>query len=385
MALQLPSFLRRRVLLHEARRALLTGAPQRALALLADPALADFDGALELRRQVLSLLCEDAERRAAAGDRSGAERLLALLAAQDPERALELRARIGGEAASSFASRSGSRAGAGGLRGALEELLGRMREEREQRAGARAPAADPAHPETPGDPPLRARPSAELFLLAVDDSGEYLCALGDELWLGHSSSARADLRLLADIEARHACLCFVESFHGGTGWELVPAPGCKVAVGERELGPAGVRLAHGDRVRLAPQLSFVFESPEPGCASAVLRLQHGAECEGAARILLLRPGAAGALRLGPRTDRLVRVPTLREEILLSQEGAELSLECASGLACAPPTAGAATPTRVRLACPPRERVDLRLLAAPNDRPPFGLCLRPLPERGGVGR
>src|SRR5262245_50155769 len=189
--------------------------------------------------------------------------------------------------------------------------------------------------------------TAVRFHLAIDDGGELFVVAGPRVVIGHLRSRSADLPFLADIELEHAILTLADSFHGGPTWwirrgEEVPVP-----------------LADGELVELAANLAFVFHAPDPSSSSAVLDLRAGAECEGARRVLLLAPGAAGRVRIGRAPARHVQIADLVQDVTLELEGANLRI-------------GGAT-----IPCPPAQLVALPVPARGPGKPPLGLTLWPV--------
>lgn len=422
MSLLWPAFLRRHWCLYRARRALLGGRPECALEHLADPDLAHSRGAESLRRRALDLLAGQAARRADAGQDSSLRRLLGRLAQEEGRGAagwpLAAGAPLGlRQTASSGAGSSGagSVSAHGGLNRTLARLLQQMRGDPDPAdpnpadphpagatagephadSGARPPAekgtppgADPGSAGETGpenDPetvPATSGRRALRFHLAVDDGGEFLAVAGSEIVIGHSRSARADLPFLADLEARHACLFFCESFHGGPTWNIQSRDAGQVSVNGRHLKAEATTLFDGDRVALAPNLSFVFRLPQFSCSSALIELEHGIECEGTVRILLLAAGPAGTVRIGPSRRRLIPVPDLEHEVELTLDAnwTRLALRCAGGIRV---HGSAAEPAlEVGLDLPPAGRVDLELRARPGQPAPFGLSLRAIQAPAG---
>lgn len=246
----------------------------------------------------------------------------------------------------------------------LQRVLARAARPLEPGAAARQPG------------PPRAR-------LAVDDGGDWLVVVGAEVVLGHARAGAADVGLLADIDARHVQLQLLESFHGGATWHLaalgrrparVEGPGGRdVAPGER------APLSDGARITLAPKLSFSFHRPDPGSASAWLGLEHGAESDGASRVLLLVPGREGRAVIGPARSAHVQVSGLTHEVelaaaLAAAGGATLAVRCAGGVRALDEPAGTARAIEVVLPCPPSSRVDLAVAA--RSSPPFVVALAP---------
>lgn len=218
-------------------------------------------------------------------------------------------------------------------------------------------------------------PLPALFHLAIDDGGEFLVAAGESLVLGHLRSQRAELRFLADLESEHARLARRESFHGGVEWTLEP-------IGSAEVELAGSRLAraqdlrHGDRVRLGRNLCLCFRQLDAASSSALLELEGQAECEGARRILLLAPGAAGRVRIGSRRGRPIPVPDLDREVTLELEGEALLVRCEGGLRCGASSVPAGPACALRLALPPSSSLFVETGARARPGAPFTLALRP---------
>lgn len=386
---QLPSFLRRRLRLSEARRALMTGDAEEALRQVGDPCLAGAAEATPLRQRVLDVLCRQAAQAEERGRSDEGRRLLALVAAHDPERAAIWRRRLEEERRDStrVAPRELPEASASsGIITALEGLLGEMREERLRAGGKSAASATQS-----ADSRLREAASADLrarrergalFRLAVDEVGEFLVATAPEVSLGHERGARADLTFLADVPDLAARLVRTSGFHTGPGWRIETEGGERASIGGELVDPGGAALTHGDEVQLATRLAFRFQRPVASSGTALLELLHGTECRGARHIILLAPGAEDPLRLSASRGRHLRVPRLRDEAALWLDGEELVLESSARLEArrgevreAPARDG--SPVALRLDCPPRERVDLVLGAAAGGRPPIELSVRPL--------
>lgn len=401
MTPQLPSFLRRRLRLSEARRALLGGQPEEALSSLADPCLVPSEEADRLRTRVLDVLCREAGREDARGSWDEAHRLLELVGRHDPQRAALWRRRLCAEQgsrtvgpASGLTPRAES-----GIITALEKLLSEMRDER-TRSGVRRVDPAPSSGEIRGDPVedprddhRRVGSETELdrrFHLAVDDAGEHLVAYGNTVTLGHSRAEVADLGFLADLDPLHVRLYRTESFHAGPGWRIEPVRKQRIAIGGQLIDSGGAVLADGDEVQLCTNLAFRFRRPEAGSGSARLELLHGAECEGASSILLFSPGEAGRIHLSSSRGRHLRVPRLREEITLWIDGAELVVESKERLSATGIDAAIQAPTEqgpggLRVPCPSPWRIDFSVGTGSGSRPPFGFSVRPVehsPSRGG---
>jgi hypothetical protein len=224
-------------------------------------------------------------------------------------------------------------------------------------------------------------PGAPLrFHLAVDEGGEFLVLSGASISFGHAQAAAADVPLLADLESVHARLTFGESFHGGPVWRIGPVGRGRVEVDGREV-PGETELADGALVRLSPRLAFRFRRPDPASGSAVVELSRGVEADGAGRILLLAPGRAGRVRIGPKASRHVPVAGIEQEVELSLEPesgpTELRVRCAGGVRLM--GEGADARTELAVPCPPDRRVDVVLGARPSQRAPFGLSITALDD------
>ena len=373
MSPSLPSFLRRRLLLHEARRALLSGEPEVALDRLADPCLALSGEGLRLRERVVDVICREAARAAAEGRSEEADRLLARAEREDPERARQWRRRLDGETgpASQVSRELHSSA-----RLAMGELLAQMRAESGEVVVApptpTAPIAGAILPgPTPGRRPLR-------FHLAVDDAGDYIAIGGDEVVIGHRSAERADLPILGDLDPVHARILRSESFHGGPAWMIQPAQERVVRVGGADVPAGGAALSDGVEVELSPQVSFRFRLPDPGSCSALIELLRGVECEGAGRVLLFAQGPAGRVRAGRRSDRHLVVRGDAGELSLELNGSELHCHSAVGLRRSGFESAA---PEVRVEVPPVAPLSLTVGDRIAGRPPFGITLRAATVRG----
>lgn len=356
----------------EARRALYEGAPERALESLRDPALALSTRADELRRRAMDILYRDAAHKASLGRDASVNRILGVAAAEDPARAREWRHTL---APADAPPERGS---------GLTALLAQMRATGggagdPQDESDRAPRARPvSRAHTPQGKPLR-------FHLAVDDGGEFLVVSGTLVTFGHARSEAADVPVLADLESVHARLEFGESFHGGPTWRVEPLGRGEVQLNGR-LIEAATDVRDGDLVQLAANLVFQFRRPEPASASALLELLHGAESEGAQRVVLLAPGPSGRVRIGAKASRCIPVAGIEHEVELTLEPAvnprTLLVRCSGGvrvLGQDDPSERAATERHVP--CPPERRVDVVLGARPAQLAPFGLSLSPIDPSG----
>ncbi len=387
MSPQLPSFLRRRLRLSEARKALLGGMPEHALRQLADPCLVGFDEAEELRGRVLDVLCREAARREAEGDTVERDRLLELVAARDPKLAGIWSRRLGGESRAEVDPQASGirREAETGLIQALEDLLEEMRDERSRSGVRRRPAeASTAGRDAPYQDSEDVRPrSRDHFRLAVDDIGEFLVLQAPSITVGHAHAGRADLPLAADIDPEHVRLVRTESFHAGPGWRIEAIADQSVAIGGQLLEEGGGALLDGDEVQLARNLAFVFRRADAASGSAVLELLHGAECAGASRIILFAPGEAGRVRLGGAPGGHLHARRLEHEVTFWVDGGELVVECAadlraqSGAEVAAQDPSATGAGGLRVVCPPTERVGFALGKGSAGRAPFSFSVAPV--------
>lgn len=389
MTPQLPSFLRRRLRLSEARRALLGGEPEAALRQLTDPCLNLSDEADRLRERVLDVMCREAARHDAEGRPEETARLLGIVAVHDERRAGLWRRRLEGEEASRTAGPASglTPAAESGIIGALEHLLEQMRDERTRSGVRRRPVASSGESTGDGVDSRESQSADRLngdhrFHLAVDDVGEFLVAYGSEISLGHARAGKADLPLLADLDPVHVRLFRTESFHTGPTWRIEPAKKQRIAIGGQLVDPGGAALGDGDEVQLSTNLAFRFRRPHPASGSALLELLHGAECEGAQRILLLSPGEAGRIQMSASRGRHLRVPRLTEEVSIWIDEQELVVESRARLAAAGADAaiqqqGEKGPGGLRVPCPPTRRIDFSVGSATASGPPFGFSVRPV--------
>lgn len=223
---------------------------------------------------------------------------------------------------------------------------------------------------------------AHRFLLAVDDAGEFLVAVGDTFRIGHLRAADVDLPFLADVASHAAVLRLVEDFHVGARWRIAPEEGATVVVNERAVGASGTVLADGDEVRLARNLAFRFVAKERGTSAARLEFAGGIECCGAPRVLLLPVGDGGRVRIGNSAARTISLGDVEHEIELAADGAggnlTVTVRCVVGVA---PVGGSAAPSassepEARLALPLALQVTLVARARPSGKAPFALIFRP---------
>ena len=267
----------------------------------------------------------------------------------------------------------------------LRRLLARMRAERGQ-AEFRSGGVGPGPAPLPADAIDPAAAATLRFRLTVDDGGEFLVLLGAQPSVGHTHGGRADLPLLADLEAVHARFLLRGDFHTGPSWSVLPQRPAEVRVDGRAVVGEPARLDDGDELELGSNVRLVFHLPERSSGSALLELKHGLESEGTMHVLLLAPGLAGRVRIGPHAARHVPVAGLEHEVELSADARGLKIGCSGGVRGFGPSGELAPATEQCLPFPLSGRYDLSVNARPSGRVPFGLGLWPLPEihAGGPG-
>lgn len=354
---EMPSFLRRRKLLFEARRRLLDGAPDEAFDLLQDPVLVDSDEARALGERVNGILCREAARLGDEGARERAVSYWERVAGSDPELAGKWRARVlGGSSAKELASRSRISVA---LSGALQEL----------RSGAVGAATQ----------------GAAAFRLVLDDLGEFIVPLGDAFTLGDAREGRADLGVVADLVAVHARFCWSESFHGGHQWRVFGAGGAGLCVGGLEVGPEGAVLEACSGLELSPQVRIAIESLGEGSSSVVVAFRGGVECEGTSRLLLFGRGAAGAIHLGRAGAAGFGVGRLEQPLSLELgEDSTLRVSSADVLRFGGEASiDGLERESLTIHLPPERSVDLLVGSSRGGSPPYGVMVAPL--RRGAGR
>lgn len=382
MPAPLPNFVRRAWRLLEARRALIEGAPERALEHLRDPALSLSGEAARLRERSLSALYRHAAQRAQEGRTQSVARLLGVVAGEDPGRAQQWSLQLGPR----------SLAQASAPEGRSEEresnLLGLLSKLRTQGGAAESAAGSGPDERAAGE---AQRPSSESFLpgssgpprdsaaptrlhLAVDDGGELFCVCGDSVTLGHARLGEADVPLFADLAGLHARLERRSSFHGGSSWSLIPIGDVQLGVSGRKVGPEGEPLVDGDEILLAPKVSFRFVAPELSSSSVRLDLLHGLEAEGAQRVLIWVSGPEGRIRIGPKEGRTVPVAGLEHDVDLCWDDRVLKVSCGGGVRS---NTGQSFEPELELPWPLVSRCQLLAAARPFTPVPFGLALEPV--------
>jgi hypothetical protein len=118
----------------------------------------------------------------------------------------------------------------------------------------------------------------------------------------------------------------------------------------------------------------------------VLELGHGLECLGSPRVLLLVPGADGAVSLGSKRARHVRVPGLDHDVALeiarerdADGRALLAVSCAGGVESGR-RPDASSPRALDVACPPETSRRVTLGARSTDVAPFEIAVAPVDEQ-----
>lgn len=291
-----------------------------------------------------------------------------------------------------------------GLWSSWRRLLGRPHSERSARARSGAPSApqssslraalaaaregatphsapdaatpDAASPDTatlPGEPapaseaPLRLR-------LAIDDVGDWAVHIGGTVLLGQAGAGRAHVGLHASVAPVHAWLRASSSFHGGEGWDLVPAPGEEVLLDGVPLGgPAP--LHDGARVSLGPELCLTVRRPDPASASLVLCAERDEVLGGAGGVLAWFPGPGGRIRLGPDQQALLGLPGAQDEVLLEASSAGLFLAGGGALRGQAPLGGDGELTEAWIPLPLVEVHEVRLRLR-GEAPATSLCFLP---------
>ncbi len=373
-----PSFLRRVFALRRARRAISAGAYSEALEILRGRSLSHSSGARELRERALEHLCRCAGLAIASGDNATARRALALVAREDPTRGIAWGRRL------ALIDRSRDDT----VERPIVRLLGEMRARQYVPPSTGAIAertfdGDPSHNAANGVatrarskmPEPLAQPSAPRFHVEVDDGGEFLAVASAEVVIGHLSSATADLRFLADVEAEHVRLVRRDSFHAGGGWQMERALAREMRVNGRVVDGPSIGLFDGDEIELARNLAFRFREPQASSRSAVLELLRGAECEGALKILLFAPGEAGVVRIGSKRDRHIPLADIEHEVSLKLAGRELWIHCDGGVRNSDGGPSAESSATFVVACPPETPQHLAVRARALGTAPLGISLR----------
>jgi hypothetical protein len=365
MSIPLPAFLLRRALLKRARELLEARDPRAALALLGDPLLSESRAARELAaRAAVQLEALEAANPPPKSDANGASALKDLLADLRAKRSAESLAAPPRPGAKDAAPMDAERVSSAGAHAAAASAL----------------ATDAVHASS-GKPP----PSSVRFRLAIDDAGEYLVVSGSAITIGHLSSRASDLPFLSSIEREHAVLELALDFHGGSFWRIRPLGGVRVVIDGRTVDAAGSALADQDRVRLGENLDFVFRAREPASSSAILDLQHGLECCGAARVLLFASGAEGRVRIGAKRTRQIQVTGLEQDIALeignasgTDTGRVLTIRCrdVGAVPSSDAVSGEAPPT-TEIACPPAASQRFSVGPRTPGGPPFSIVVSPL--------
>jgi hypothetical protein len=253
----------------------------------------------------------------------------------------------------------------------LRRILSRLRSAiagSERLAAVAVPLEDPRFVK-PGEPLEQA------FLLSVDDAGAYLVSLREELSLGHLRGA-SDLPFLADVAPKHAVLRRASGFAAGPTWSIEPIAGECVRVGGQRATERR-DLAPGDEVELARNLAFRFELPDPASETALLELLAGAECLGAAHVILFAEGNGGRLGIGAGRERHVRVPREGLELELVRRAGRLYLTSEARLHGAEPGEGG-----LSLPCPPPRRFVVSVASEAAHPAPFSLAIEPAEVRRG---
>ncbi len=277
------------------------------------------------------------------------------------------------------AARAGGRGAQAALSGTQAALPGTQ---------AAPPATGSAHdqavhdflPDTAAESPSRLR-------LAVDDVGDWSVHIGGTILLGQAGAGRAHIALHAPVAAVHAWLRASSSFHGGEGWDLVPAPGEEVLLDGVPLsGPAP--LHDGACVALGPELSLTVRRPDPASASLLLCAERDEVLGGAGGVLAWFPGPGGRIRLGPDRQALLGLAGAQDEVLLEACDGGLLLVRGGAVPAAAAEESASggqadEPTEAWIPLPLEQVHEVRLRLR-GDAPATSLCFLPPAGPGSGG-
>lgn len=158
------------------------------------------------------------------------------------------------------------------------------------------------------------------FWLWIDGVGGYLVCLSARVTLGQATAENAvDVPLLADVGRTHATL--TRDTEGYILAALRPA-----RVNGRPVDQALLRS--GDRVTLGKSCQFQFLEPAPVSASAAIELTSSHRLPLAVNAVLLM---ADTLLLGPGTQVHVRMPDVKQPVVIFRTRYGLGVRCAGGL------------------------------------------------------
>ncbi|MBL6721969.1 MAG: hypothetical protein ISQ08_11230 [Planctomycetes bacterium] len=253
------------------------------------------------------------------------------------------------------------------------------------REGASAPPAQ--LPDASSGPDLGGGSASQAPLrlrLAIDDVGDWSVHIGGTILLGQAGAGRAHVGLHAPVAAVHASLRAASSFHGGEGWDLVPAPGEEVLLDGVPLdGPAA--LGDGARVALGPDLCLTVRRPDPASASLLLCAERDEVLGGAGGVLAWFPGPGGRIRLGPDRQALLGLAGAEEDLLLEASDGGILLVRGAAPAAGEPAggAGADEPTEAWIPLPLEEVREVRLRLR-GDAAATSLCFLPPAGPGSGG-
>lgn len=153
-----------------------------------------------------------------------------------------------------------------------------------------------------------------LFVLRVDEGGEFLVARQDSITIGNVRDGRADLPILASLAGVHARIRRSMSFHGGMEDRILAHDGT-MFVGGRDVDSHVLR--DGDEVQLGKVVSLRYTLASSRSLTATLRLGSPFQIAGTDTILLLKDrGRDGRILIGNRPDSHVRVPKVEDELEL---------------------------------------------------------------------
>lgn len=158
----------------------------------------------------------------------------------------------------------------------------------------------------------------DVFVLRVDDAGEFLVARGESVSIGNLREGLADLPMLARLKGLHARLRRSMSFHGGQVDCIEAEAG---GLFDRE-GRACERidLEGPTRFRLGDAVGFRYHRPSDRSLSANLTVHGGFRVGGCERLVWMKDrGRDGRVLLGPARDAHVQLSQAVGEVELYAE------------------------------------------------------------------
>ncbi len=204
--------------------------------------------------------------------------------------------------------------------GTLEEIDEMVRSDDAAGAAARLAAMGPTSPmlrtrifDLKRDL-VRAQGIGDMFLLRVDEGGEFLVIRSESPTIGNLRDGSADLPMLASLAGIHARLRRTMSFHGGQTDRVVAERGV-VRIRGREIAEA--ELSDGCRFHLGEHVELEYRLPSRRSLSAMLRIHGAFQIAGTQRILWMKDrGRDGRILIGPGKDVHVPVGSAEGEVEL---------------------------------------------------------------------